>query len=84
MFLINDTSKPETVVQKNQAELSYCAKSVAMGELLTAHRDCNDNPADSFTKVICSGKRRYSVNNILYDIKDGEFKFYVVASRTII
>ncbi len=50
-----------------------------MGESLTAHIYGNENPADLLTKVICGGKRRYIVNNILHDVYDGEFKPYTAA-----
>ncbi len=49
-----------------------------MGELLTTHIDGDENPVDLLTKVICGGKRRYIVNNILHDVYNGEFKPYAV------
>ncbi len=58
------------------ATFFFCC--VAMGESLTAHIDGDENPADLLTKVICGGKRRYIVNNILHDVYDGEFKPYAV------
>ncbi len=50
-----------------------------MGESLTACIDGDENPADLLTKVMCSSKRRYIVNNILHDVYNGEFKPYTVA-----
>ncbi len=49
-----------------------------MGESLTTHIDGDKNSADLLTKVICRGKRRYIVNNILHDMYAGEFKQYTV------
>ncbi len=41
-----------------------------MGESLIPHVDGNENPVDLLTKVLCSGKRMYLVNNnILYVVK---------------
>ncbi len=53
-----------------------------MVESLTAHINGDENPADLLTKVICSGKRRYVVNNNLHDVYNGEFKLYTVAELT--
>ncbi len=50
-----------------------------MGESLTAHIDGDKNPADLLTKVICGGKKRFIVNNILHDVYNGKFKLYAVA-----
>lgn len=81
MSLINNTSKPEYVLQKkNDAECCHTVhESVGMGESLTMQIDGNENPAELFTKVLSSGKRMLLVNNILHDIYIGEFKQYVVA-----
>ncbi len=49
-----------------------------MGESLTTHIHGDVNPTNLLTKVICDGKRRYIVNNILHDVYDGEFKLYAV------
>ncbi len=80
MSVINNTSKPESVLKKKNNAVCYhtVRKSVAMGESLTAHIDGDENPADLLTKIICGGKRRYIVNNILHDVYDGEFKPYAV------
>ncbi len=50
-----------------------------MGESLTAHINGDEKPTDLLTKIICGGKRRHIVNNILNDVYDGEFKLYAVA-----
>ncbi len=49
-----------------------------MGESLTANIDGDYYPADLLTKVICGGKRKYIVKNILHDVYNGEFKPYAV------
>ncbi len=80
MSVINNTSKPESVLKKKNNAVCYhtVRELVAMGESLTTHIDGDENPADLLTKVICRGKRRYIVNNILHDVYDGEFKPYAV------
>ncbi len=51
-----------------------------MGESLTTHINSDNNPADLLMKVICSGNRRYIVNdNILHDVYNDKFKSYTVA-----
>ncbi len=81
MSVINNTSKPESILKKKNNALCYhtVCESVAMGESLTAHIDGDENPTDLLTKVIYSGKRRNIENNILYDVYNGEFKLYAVA-----
>ncbi len=81
MSVVNDTLKPESTLKKKNNAVCYHTvhESVAMGESLTTHIDGNENPADVLTKVICSGKRRYLVNNIWHDVYNGEFKLYAVA-----
>ncbi len=49
-----------------------------MGESITAHIDGDENPADLLTKVICGGKWRYIVNNILHNLYDDEYQPYTV------
>ncbi len=80
MSVINNTSKPESVLEKKNNAICYHTvhMSVAMGKSLTAHIVSDENPTDLLTKVICSGKRRYIVNNIMHDMYDGEFKPYAV------
>ncbi len=79
MSVINNTSKPESVLQKKNNAVCYhtVCKSVAMGKSITMHID--RRIADLLMKVICGGKRRYLVNSILHDVYDGEFKLYAVA-----
>ncbi len=75
MSVINNTSKPESVLKNKNNIVCYhtVCESVAMGESLTAHIDGDENPADLLTKVICSVNQRYLVNNILHDMYNGEF-----------
>ncbi len=81
MSVINSTSKPESILKKKNNTVCYhtLCESVAMCESPTAHIDGDENPADLLTKVICSGKRRYIVNNILHDVYNGKFKPYAAA-----
>ncbi len=81
MSVIKNTSKPESVLKKKKNALCHhtVPESVAMGESLTAIINGDENPTYLLTKVICSGKRRYLVNNILHDLYCGKFKLYAVA-----
>ncbi len=81
MSVINDTSKLESILKKKKNAVCYHTlhESVAMGESLTTQIDGNKNLTDLLTKVICSGRRRYSVHNILHDVYDGEYKPYKTA-----
>ncbi|KAL7460151.1 hypothetical protein ACHAXS_000615 [Conticribra weissflogii] len=80
MSVINNTSKPKSILKKKNNAVCYhtVRESVAMGESLTTHINGDENPADLLTKVICGGKRRYIINNILHDVYDGEFEPYAV------
>ncbi len=49
-------------------------ESWAIEELLTTHIDTSENPANLLTKVLYNGKQRDSVNNILYNMYNGECK----------
>ncbi len=81
MSVPNNTSKPKSLLKKKNHVVCYqtVQESVAMGESFTTHIDGDENPAGLLTKGICSGKRRYIVNNILHDVYNGEFKLYAVA-----
>ncbi len=81
MSVINNTSKPESILKKKNNAVCYhtVSESVAMGKSVTAHINGDENPAALLTKVICIGKRRYIVNIILHDVYNGEFKPYIVA-----
>ena len=73
MSVINNTSKPESVLRKKSNSICYHAvrEAVAMGELLTTHIPTARNPADLCTKIIPGGvKRNDLVSMILYDIAD--------------
>ncbi len=81
MSVIKNTSKPESVLIKKNNAVCYHTihESVAMSESLTAHINGDENPADLLMKVICGGKRRYIVINILHNVSNGKFKPYAVA-----
>ncbi len=70
MSVINNTSKLQSILKKKNKAVCYhtVCKSVAMNESLTTHIDCDENPAYLLTKVICIGKQRYFINNILHDV----------------
>jgi hypothetical protein len=72
MSVINNTSKPESVLKKKSNSISYHAvrESVASGESLTTHIPTLKNFADLLTKVLFGNKRRELVRGILYDIYD--------------
>jgi hypothetical protein len=74
MSVINNTSRPESVLRKKCNEVCYHSvrESVAMGESLTAHIRSEDNPADLMTKLLFGQKRRSCVDQILYDIYDSQ------------
>ncbi|KAL7458731.1 hypothetical protein ACHAXS_000432 [Conticribra weissflogii] len=80
MSVIHNNTKPESVLKKKNNVVCYhtVRESVAIDEFLTAHMNGDENPAHLLTKVICGGKRRYIVNNILHDVYDSEFKPYIV------
>ncbi len=69
MSVIYNTSKPKSILKKkNNAVCCHTLhESVAMGESLMVHIDGNENPTDLLMKVLCSGKRKYLVNNILHN-----------------
>ncbi len=81
MSVINNTSKPESVLKYRRNSVCYhiVCKSIAMGKSLTTCIDGNENPVNLLTKVLCGGKRRYLANYILYDVYNGKFKMYAVA-----
>ncbi len=81
LSLINNSSKVESILKKkNNAACYYTlCESIAMGESLTAHKNGDEISTNLFTKVLCSGERRYFVKNILHDMYVSEFKLYAVA-----
>ncbi len=81
MSVINNTSKPKSVLKRKKNTVCYhtVCESVAMGESLTTHIDGDEKHIDLLPKVIYGGKRRYIVNNILHDMYSGKFKLYTVA-----
>ena len=72
MSVINNTSKPESVLKKKSNSICYHAvrESVASDESLTTHIPTLKNFADLLTKVLFGNKRRELVRGILYDIYD--------------
>ncbi len=81
MSAIYNTLKPKSILKKKNNALCYhtVCESVTMDESLTTHINGDENPADLLTMVICGGKTRYILNNILHDVYNGEFKPYTVA-----
>ena len=69
MSIINNTSRPESILRKKCNEVCYHSvqESVDMG---TDHIRSEDNPADLMTKLLFGHKRRSCVDQILYDIYD--------------
>ena len=72
MSVINNTSKPESVLKKKSNSICYhfVREAVAMKEALTAHIPTLENVADLLTKVLSGGKRQNLVKKLLYDIYD--------------
>ena len=70
--VINNTSKPESVLKKKSNSICYhfVREAVAMKECLTSHIPTLDNFADLLTKVLSGKKRRDLVRGILYYIYD--------------
>ena len=72
MSVINNTSKPESVLKKKSNSICYhfVREAVAMKEALTCHIPTLENVADLLTKVLFGRKRRNFVKQLLYDIYD--------------
>ena len=72
MSVINNTSKPESVLKKKSNSICYhfVREAVAMKEALTTHIPTLNNWADLLTKVLSGKKRRDLVRGILFDIYD--------------
>ena len=73
MSVINNTSRPESVLKKKSNSICYHAirESVAMGESATTHIPTGDNIANLATKLIMNKpKQQHLVGKILYDIYD--------------
>ena len=72
MSVINNTSKPESILRKKSNSICYhfVREAVAFKECLTAHIPTLENWADLLTKVLSGKKRRDLVRGILYDIYD--------------
>ena len=72
--VIHNTHCPEPTLKKKSNYIFYHAicESVVVGESLTGHVGTNKNCADLATKVLYSGKRKFHVWNLLYDIYDDQ------------
>ena len=73
MSVINNTSRPESVLKKKSNSICYHAvrEAVAMKELLTGHISTHENCADLATKVVPGGqKRNHLLSLVLYDLTD--------------
>ena len=72
MSVINNASKPESVLRKKSNSICYhfIREAVAMKECLTAHVPTLRNFADLLTKCLSGKKRRDLVGGVLFDIYD--------------
>ena len=72
MSVINNTSKPESVLKKKSNSICYhfVREAVAVSECLTTHVPIARNWADLLTKVMFGKKRRELVQGVLFDIYD--------------
>ena len=72
MSVINNTSKPESVLRKKSNSICYhfVREAVAMRECVTCHIPTRYNVADLLTKVLSGSKRRDLVSAVLADIYD--------------
>ena len=72
MSVINNTSKPESVLKKKSNSTCYhlVREAVTMQECLTTWVPTLKNWADLLTKVLSRNKRRGLVKGVLYDIYD--------------
>ena len=72
MSVINNTSKPESVLWKKSNSICYhfIREAIAMKECLTTHIPALRNFADLLTKCLSGKKRRDLVRGVLFDIYD--------------
>ncbi len=70
MSIIDNTSKPESILNKKSNEVCCHAvrESVALGETLTALIPGSENLAELMTKVLSGSKCKYLVHNLMHDI----------------
>ena len=70
--VINNTSKPESVLKKKSNAICYhfVREAVAMKECLTSHIPTQENYADLLTKVLSGSKRQRLVKRIVHYIYD--------------
>ena len=74
MSVINNTSKPESCLNKKSNSICYhfIREAVAMKECLTTHVPTLQNFADLLTKYLSGKNWRDLVRGILFDIYDYE------------
>ena len=74
MYVINNTPKPESCLNKKSNSMCYhfIREAVAMKECLTTHVPTLKNFDDLLTKCLSGKKRRDLVRGILFDIYDYE------------
>ena len=72
MSVINNTSKPESTLNKKSNSICYhfVREAVAMKECLTTWIPTLKNWADLLTKILSGRKRRELVQGVMYDIYD--------------
>ena len=72
MSVINNTSKPESMLKKKNNSICYhlIREAVAMKECVTTHIPTLKNYSDFLTKVLFGKKRRDLVGGVMYDIYD--------------
>ena len=69
MSVINNTSKPESILKKKANSICYHSirESVAADECRTAHIRTHENCADIATKTMPAGEKRdHLINKVLY------------------
>ena len=72
MYVIHNTSKPESVLKKKSKFICYhfVREAVSMRECLTTHVPTVRNLADLLTKVLFGKKRQELFQGFLFDIYD--------------
>ncbi len=80
---VTNAAIPESTLKKKCNSIYYhpVQELVVVGESLITHINSDDNLSDLMTKVTCSGKRRWLVGNILYDIYDDHPKHWGKTSQ---
>jgi hypothetical protein len=83
---VTNSTRPESTLKKKCNSICYHAvqESVAMGESLITHIDCEDNLSDLMTKVTRGSKCCQLVGNILYDIYDDHIRNSTMSLTTLV